>query len=233
MSSVLVTGAGRGFGWELASLYVKRGWTVFPLVRTAESVAQWTESGAGGCHPILADVAEASVETAIGEVLGARTTSLDLLVNNAGVIRKRRWLPETTVDDVEEAFRVHCVGAFRCTRAVLPFLKRGRNPTVVNISSRFGSIAGATGGAFRGIYSYSIAKCAQNMLTACLDQELRQAGIRVLAVHPGQLRTTVAAADADTEPHVAAEKLADWLDSVGRDVECGLHDLMTGGVLPW
>jgi NAD(P)-dependent dehydrogenase (short-subunit alcohol dehydrogenase family) len=36
-----------------------------------------------------------------------------------------------------------------------------------------------------GIYSYQIAKCAQNMLTACMDQELRSRGIRVFAVHPG------------------------------------------------
>jgi NAD(P)-dependent dehydrogenase (short-subunit alcohol dehydrogenase family) len=71
------------------------------------------------------------------------------------------------------------------------------------------------------------------MLTACLDHELRQQGIRVLAVHPGQLLTEAAAADANTEPNVAAAKLADWLESLDRNSACQLHDLMADGVIPW
>jgi NAD(P)-dependent dehydrogenase (short-subunit alcohol dehydrogenase family) len=106
-------------------------------------------------------------------------------------------------------------------------------PLVVNVSSRFGSIAQAGGGQFRGIYSYSIAKCAQNMLTVCLDQELRKEGIRVFAVHPGRLKTGAAAVDADTEPRVAAVKFAEWVESVERNADCVLYDLMGGGVIPW
>jgi NAD(P)-dependent dehydrogenase (short-subunit alcohol dehydrogenase family) len=231
MPSVLVTGASRGFGKELAGVFLGRGWTVFPLVRTPQAMAAW--AGADRCFPLCADVGAADAEDALGRALEARTSALDLLVNNAGQIHKRRWLSETVAEDMEELFRVHCVGAFRCTRAALPFLRRAEKPTVVNITSRFGSIAQAVGGQFRGIYSYSIAKCAQNMLTACLDQELRKEGIRVFAVHPGRLRTSAAAADADTEPRVAAARLSEWVESVGRNADCGLHDLMTGGVIPW
>jgi NAD(P)-dependent dehydrogenase (short-subunit alcohol dehydrogenase family) len=71
------------------------------------------------------------------------------------------------------------------------------------------------------------------MLTVCLDRELRKEGIRVFAVHPGRLKTGVAAADADTEPGVAAAKLADWVERLDPDVECLLYDLMAGGVIPW
>jgi len=191
------------------------------------------ETTAGRFHPICADVGGAEVESAIGEVLGARAARLDLLINNAGGIKKLRWLAETTTEDLEELFRVHCVGAFRCTRAALPFLRRAPRPTVVNITSRFGSSSGAVAGGFRGIYSYSIAKSAQNMLTACLDHELRREGIRVVSVHPGQLRTGAGAADANTEPEVAAVRLADWLESLDRNVACCLYDLMAGGVIPW
>jgi len=231
MPSVLVTGAGRGFGRELGRVFLERGWTVFPLVRTPEALAGWARTER--CFPLCADVGAADAEDAIGRALEARTSALDLLVNNAGQIHKRRWLSETVAEDMEELFRVHCVGAFRCTRAALPFLRRAEKPTVVNITSRFGSITQAVGGQFRGIYSYSIAKCAQNMLTVCLDQELRKEGIRVFAVHPGRLRTAAAAVDADTEPQVAAARLSEWVESVGRNAECGLHDLMAGGVIPW
>ena len=231
MLSVLITGASRGFGRELAGVYARRGWTVFPLVRDPVVAKAW--AGSDRCRPICADVGSRDVESAISAALRAGNGALDLLVNNAGPIYKRRWLPETPAEDVEELLRVHCVGALRCTRAALPFLRRAPMPTVVNVTSRFGSIAGCANGEFRGLYSYSIAKCAQNMLTVCLDRELRKEGIRVWAVHPGRLTTQAAASDADTDPAVAAERLADWVNAVDRDADCFLYDLMGGGVIPW
>jgi NAD(P)-dependent dehydrogenase (short-subunit alcohol dehydrogenase family) len=117
--------------------------------------------------------------------------------------------------------------------AALPFLRKAPRPAVVNVSSRFGSIALTEQGQFRGLYAYAVAKSAQNMLSACLRQELGREGIRVFAVHPGRLKTAVAAADADTEPRAAAERLADWVDAAGPDAPCGLHDLMAGGLIPW
>jgi NAD(P)-dependent dehydrogenase (short-subunit alcohol dehydrogenase family) len=233
MPSVLVTGASRGLGRELASVYRERGWTVFPLVRTAEAAAEWSAAGGDACHPIVADLSSAALEAAIAAKLAVHTRALDLLINNAGQVRKLRWLPETRPEDIEDLLRVHCVGAFRCTRVALPFLRAAPQPTVVNVTSRFGSLGMTVAGGFRGIYSYSIAKCAQNMLTACLDQELRKDGIRVFAVHPGRLRTSVAAVDADTDPREAAARLADWVASIDRDAECALYDVMSGAVIPW
>jgi hypothetical protein len=54
-----------------------------------------------------------------------------------------------------------------------------------------------------------------------------------VALHPGRLRTSCAAADADTEPEVAAKRLTSWLDAVDRDADCFLCDTMVGGVIPW
>jgi len=226
----MITGAGRGFGRALLEEYFGRGWTTFPLVRDArqaESLATDT------CRPVVADVGTVEAEAAIAAALNAHGAPLDLLVNNAGSVKKLRGLAVTEPGDLEALFRVHCVGALRCTRAALPWLRRALQPTVVNITSRFGSIRRTAAGEFRGIYSYHIAKAAQNMLTACLDQELRGEGIRVLAVHPGRLRTTAAAADADTDPADAARALADWVERVDRDAPCACHDLMGGGLIEW
>lgn len=231
-SSVLVTGASRGFGRELAEAYRRRGWTVFPLVRGPEAAAEW--SAREGCHPIVADVGRPEVEGAISGALLEHGGRLDLLVNNAGHVKKLRWLPATEPDEIEHAFRVHCLGPFRCTRAALPFLRAAGNATVVNVTSRFGSIARIAAGEFRGIYSYCVAKSAMDMLTACLDAELRKEGVRVVAVHPGALRTGAAAVDADTDPCVAAERFVDWAASLDRDADLGgIHDLMCGGTIPW
>ena len=193
---------------------------------------RWRRQSAG-CHPVVADVGTGEVEAAVADALRAAGAPLDLLVNNAGHVRKLRGLAATEAGDLEELFRVHCVGALRCTRAALPWLRRAARPLVVNVSSRFGSIARTAAGEFRGIYSYNVAKAAQNMLTACLDHELRGEGVRVFSVHPGRLRTSVGAVDADTDPADAARKLADWVDHVDRDAPCGCYDLMGGGLGEW
>lgn len=231
MPSVLITGASGGFGRELVDVFRLAGWTVFPLVRDREAATLW--QSLDHCHAICGDVGVPDVESAIAEALGAHGDALDLLINNAGDVKKLRWLPATSPEDIEELVRVHCVGAFRCTRAALPFLRKGADPAVVNITSRFGSVARVAAGEFRGIYSYSIAKSAQNMLTACLDQELRKEGIRVFAVHPGRLKTAAGAVDADTDPRLAAERLLQWVQSVDRNTECALYDLMSREVIPW
>ena len=232
MPAVLVTGAGRGLGRALIEEFGGRGWTTFPLVRDALA-ARDLARGSDRCRPIVADVREESAESAIARALEAADLPLDLLVNNAGVIRKLRGLAAADPSDLEDLFRVHCVGALRCTRAALPWLRRAPRPLVANVSSRFGSIARTAAGEFRGIYAYHVAKAAQNMLTACLDRELGGQGVRVLAVHPGRLRTSVGAVDADTDPADAARAFADWAQTVGPGAPCGLYDVMEGRLIPW
>lgn len=228
--AVLITGAGRGFGRAVLEEYLGRGWTAFPLVRDSSAAESLSRPG---CHPIVADVASSEAGGAIAAALDARGEPLDLLVNNAGNIRKLRGLASTEPEDLESLFRVHCVGALRCTKAALPWLRRAARPLVVNVTSRFGSIGRTAAVEFRGLYSYHVAKAAQNMLTVCLDRELRGEGIRVFAVHPGRLRTSVGAADADTEPGAAARALADWVERADRETPCACHDLIGGGVVEW
>lgn len=158
---------------------------------------------------------------------------LDLLVNNAGIVRKHRGLAAAEPADMEAQFRVHCVGALRGTRAALPWLVRAGRPLVVNVSSRFGSIARTAAGAFRGLYTYHCAKAAENMLMACLDAELRTSGVRVVAVHPGRLKTPLGAADADVDPSDAARALADWAAALPRNAPCALYDVMDDDVIDW
>ncbi len=233
MGTVLITGAGRGFGRALLNEYLSRGWTVFPLVRNPDVAARLHSDLGPTCHPIVGDVVCAGVEHRITSVLERHAEALDVLINNAGNIKKLRWLPNTIPEDLESLFRVHCAGAFRCSRAALPFLRRSGSPLIVNLTSRWGSIGRTVAGQFRGIYSYQIAKCAQNMLTACLDHELRGEGVRVAAVHPGKLKTESGAVDADTPPEEAAIRLADWVQSFDRQQACGCHDLMGGGLIEW
>ena len=63
-------------------------------------------------------------------------------------------------------------------------------------------------------YSYRIAKASQNMLTVSLAAELGPRGFIVCAVHPGRLKTQSGSSDADTEPDIAARRLAEWIECI-------------------
>ena len=233
MPSVFITGAGRGFGRELLKVYTERGWTIYPLVRDPKVATQLEASAQKKCHPIVTDVTSEELEDDIESTLKQHCEALDVLINNAGNIMKHRGLEKTFPHDLVELFKVHCIGALRCTKAVLPYFAKAKRPVVVNISSRFGSISRVLRGKGPRIYSYPIAKCAQNMLTACLDQELKKQGIRVFAVHPGRLKTEVGAPDADTDPQTAAIALADWIGRIDDKTICGFHDIMGKKLIDW
>lgn len=233
MPSILITGASRGFGSELLDVYAGHGWTIFPLVRDHRVAIELGQIYPANCFPIVGDVSLDSVESAVERVLADHTESLDVLVNNAGHVVKNRGVLAASSAELIEHFNVHCVGAWRCVRVCLPYLRRSERPVVVNITSRFGSIGELGNQAMTSIYAYNIAKCAQNMLSACLDKELVESGIRVLPVHPGRLKTAAAAYDADTLPREAAVKLFDWIASIDESTPCEMYDLMRGQRLPW
>jgi len=233
MPTILITGASRGFGRELLDVYASKQWTLFPLVRDPKVAAQLAEQFAPNCFPIVGDVASDSVGSAITDILSKHTTSLDLLINNAGHIVKNRGIHGVSPDDLIEHFNVHVAGVWRCTVASLPFLKNAAKPVVVNITSRFGSIARIARRKSDFVYAYNIAKAAQNMLTACMGRDLSREGIKVVAVHPGQLKTASAALDADTDPRVAAKKLYEFISRLDPSAECRVYDLMKDEIVEW
>lgn len=233
MASVLITGSSRGFGRELLKVYLKNKWTVFPLIRNFETISEIVSLHSNNCYPIIGDVTSDALELEIERSLSIATYSLDVLINNAGNIKKNRGIDYNSPDDLNEYFEVHCVGAFRCVKAALPFLKKSRNPIIINVTSRWGSIDRTAAGNGNNIYGYNIAKAAQNMLTACLFHDLKPYNIKVFAIHPGKLLTSAAAPDADTPPEKAAQKLFEWINHVDASFTCEFYDLMNDSTIEW
>jgi NAD(P)-dependent dehydrogenase (short-subunit alcohol dehydrogenase family) len=226
MPTVLITGASRGFGQALLDVYLKNKWTTFPIIRNQKSISNVLSLYSMQCYPIVGDITSEATGLEIDRTLRNNTDSLDVLINNAGNIKKNRGIEKISPVDLKEHFDIHCVGAFRCVKAALPFLKNSPRPLIINITSRWGSIGSTASGKGNTIYGYNIAKAAQNTLTACLFQDLKRLNIKVLAVHPGKLLTSVAAPDADTLPEVAAQKLFDWINQVDNSFECKCYDLV-------
>lgn len=231
--SVLITGASRGLGRALLDCYCSRGWHTVPLVRNAE-IAQHLESEMTDCTPVVGDVTQDNVGAAITEAL-RDVGHLDVLINNAGRPGRAAQIDSVAPSEVDSLLQTHCLGALRCTKAALPFMKDGRR-IVINLTSRFGSTTRQASGEYadRSIsYSYRMAKAGLNMLTVCLAQELGIQGFVVCAVHPGRLRTESGASDADTEPEEAARRLADWIDGVDADMNSKCFDLEKQTMMEW
>ena len=128
------------------------------------------------------DVRDAAACTAFVEKVVERAGKIDLLVNNAGVIRDN---PLTALED--EEFRIvletNMVGTFNMTRAVAPHMVAQRRGKIVNVSS----VAGEKGG--RGQTNYAASKGAINAFTRAVAVELAPRGITVNAVAPGVIET--------------------------------------------
>ena len=233
MKKVLITGASRGFGLELLKTYLKNDWMVFPLIRDPDSIKEIQAIYEDHCFPITGDVTDDHIIDRIQNTLKDKTDALDLLINNAGNIRKVYGISNATANDLLDHFDVHCAGAFRCVKATLPFLQNASSPVVLNITSRRGSKTLTSTGKYKILYGYQIAKAAQNMLTVCLQQELKQHNIRAFSVHPGKLKTSVAPPDADTLPETAAQKLFEWAQNLDANLNNKCYDLMENSTIEW
>ena len=212
--SILITGAGKGFGLALAEAFLRKGWVVYALVRKHGDASKLKELNPELCRPFISDVTAETVGIEVEKALKP-SGALDVLINNAGVGGRGKSIETTSAAEIETLFNVHCLGALRVAQAVMPYMRS--NGKIINISSRFGSITKVASGELdhiKGSYAYRIAKAAQNMLTQCLSRELGQSGIKICALHPGMLKTDTAACDADREPQEAADELIKMMDKL-------------------
>jgi NAD(P)-dependent dehydrogenase (short-subunit alcohol dehydrogenase family) len=184
---VLVTGANRGIGRELAKQLALRGDTV---VLTARDLAKAERAAALPSHErVLArrlDVTDPATVEQVAADLDRRYGRLDVLVNNAA-IHYDTWQHASTADlqVVREALEVNLLGAWQTSLTLLPLLRRSRHGRIVNVSSEAGSLASMEGGP----PAYNVSKAALNALTCMLASELRHDRILVNAVCPGWVAT--------------------------------------------
>jgi NAD(P)-dependent dehydrogenase (short-subunit alcohol dehydrogenase family) len=219
MTTVLVTGANRGIGLELTRQLLDRGNEVIAVCRNPSPELQ-----ALGCR-IEADV-DVSSENLGGLPARLEGTPIDVLINNAGLLR-RMGLDDLDVDAIREQYEVNAIAPLRLTQALLPNLKAGSK--VAMVTSRMGSVADNTSG---GHYGYRMSKAALNIATMSLRHDLAPEGIAVCVLHPGFVRTNMTGGMGLIDAPEAAAGLLARIDGLTME-NTGSFWHANGESLPW
>jgi 3-oxoacyl-[acyl-carrier protein] reductase len=191
---VLVTGGSRGIGRAIVELFARDGATVAFFYRgNAAAAAEVVQQAAAAGLKVAAeqvDVRDATAVAAAVERLAAEWGRIDVLVNNAGVIRDN-LLGLLEDEDVRVVLETNVAGVFNVTRAVVPHMIARRAGKIVNLSS----VSGEKGG--RGQTNYAASKGAINAFTRALAVELAPRKITVNCVAPGVIETEMSQAVRD------------------------------------
>ena len=229
----MVTGGSRGIGRAIVHVLAGAGMkVVFTYHENADAAAKVISEVPGAT--ILAealDVRDAAGCSALAERVIEREGRIDLLVNNAGVIRDN---PLTALEekDVSDVLDTNVTGTFNMTRAVAPFMVSQRRGKIINISS----VSGEKGG--RGQTNYAASKGAINAFTRALAVELAPRGITVNAVAPGVIETGMSKAVRERAGDAVLSRIL--LRRIGRPEEVAhavwflsskLADYITGEIL--
>lgn len=186
MKTVLITGASRGIGREIAIRFASEGYNIVLNYNTSESkaktIAKYIKDMGVKCLLVKADVSvEEEVNNMINIVL-KEFGKIDVLVNNAGVSLSKLF-QLTTNDEIARVFGVNTFGVINCSKAVVPSMVSEKSGKIINISSIWGKV----GASMETIYSAS--KGAVIVFTMALAKELAPSGICVNCVCPGVIDT--------------------------------------------
>ncbi len=209
MKTVLVTGANKGIGREVARQLVGRGFHVFIGARDAKAgrgAAEDLANGGGKTTFLEIDVSDdASVRSAARE-FARHSDHLDVLINNAGIIADGDdGILKITDDIFRKTIETNTLGPLRVARAFEPLLSKSKTPRLINVSSSGGQL---TGGADGWAPAYCISKTALNGVTSQLAAALPKFAIN--SVCPGWVRTDMGGQNATRSVEQGADTIV-WL----------------------
>jgi NAD(P)-dependent dehydrogenase (short-subunit alcohol dehydrogenase family) len=215
-----VTGADRGLGCALALQLVGRGYTVF----AGRYMKDWGElDRLAAEHPgrliaIDLDVSSDDSVARFGATVAETTDRLELVVNNAGIAADLddNIFTGLNTASILRMFNVNAVGPLRVTAALVPLLLNEGMKLLVNISSEAGQINQTWR---EGWYGYCMSKAALNIQSNIVHNELKGKGGRVLAIHPGWMKTYMSGQLNEAADLHAAEAAAHIVDTMLRHCE--------------
>ena len=208
---VLVTGGSTGLGLQLVQDYLELGYKVVSISRTKRNIeAAKRTLGKLEADFFIGDVSNSqSLDDLFAHIKG-RYGHLDVLVNNAGIIRDG-GIEHLADWKWDEMIDVNLTAVFKFTQKMVPLLKLGKNSNIVNISSISSSLPGSS-------IAYSATKAGVDMMSKSFAKELSSFGIRVNSVNPGLINTGFQIANQLVEREVFSK----FLETAAKDYPLGI-----------
>lgn len=179
---IVVTGASSGIGAASAEAFASAGHQVALVARRADRLADVASRCGASASAWVADLAELDALPSLADAIDSDLGGIDVLVNNAGVPRRKR-MRNMTGDDLEQVLRVNFLSPARLTLAFLPRMLERNSGHILNVSSM-----GVHSAAF-GVGAYAASKAALEMFTESLHLELANTGVRAHLFVPGTTKS--------------------------------------------
>ncbi|MET0298831.1 MAG: SDR family NAD(P)-dependent oxidoreductase, partial [Flavitalea sp.] len=227
MKKVLITGANKGIGFEVARQLAVKGYKIFigsrDQIKGEIAVRKLRDEGLTNVELLLIDVANPYSVIAAGKELESKIDSLDILINNAAIAGQ---LPQTFVDgdsgNLRAVYESNFFGLIQTTQQFIPLLKKSESAEIVNVSSELGSLSILSepgideGWTFYDAYGSS--KVAVNAFTVMLANQLRSTNIRVNSVTPGYSATDLNNFSGQKTAAEGAGVISEFIVSKGKGI---------------
>lgn len=218
--TVVLVGANRGIGLELAKQYKQLGHNVYAVCRSASEELKALDVNCIEGVDVLKDD--------VGETLKTKLSlnSIDLFIHNAGILKGDSF-PDISSDNMRLHFEVNTLGPMKTILALRDSFKQKAKVGIV--TSRVGSIEDNSSS---NNYAYRVSKTAANMLGKCLSIDLKEQGVAVALLHPGYVKTDMTGNTGYIEADEAASGLIKRMDELTLETT-GSFMHSNGENLPW
>lgn len=208
--TVLITGANRGLGLEMAKQFIAGGYNV---IGTARTPAKAIELKATGANVVKLDVtSEQDIADMASSLKGVK---VDILINNAGyfgpalMTEKMANIETMSRKEMELCFAVNTMGPLFVTQGLLPNLRLSDTKKVINISTRSSQSGGTA-------YGYRVSKAALNTLTRCMAKDKGMKDFILVAIAPGHNKTDMGTKRGKLDPVESIRKIKQLIEGLEK-----------------
>ncbi|HVY98955.1 MAG TPA: SDR family oxidoreductase [Dongiaceae bacterium] len=226
MPTVLVTGANRGIGLELARQYAADGWSVIATARDPEE--------ATALKKLKGEIRVEALEVTDRKQVGAlarklEDAAIDVLINNAGMLTGYEAFGKTDAQSWLRTLHVNTVAPLQIAEAFVGHVAASDQRKIVSITSGMGSIGRGPDG---GAYAYRSSKAGLNMAMATAAADLKSRRIAVAVISPGWVRTDMGGPSASIAPKTSVEGIRKVIAGLGPKTS-GRFFNYSGEEIPW
>ncbi|MGD2054599.1 MAG: SDR family oxidoreductase [Gammaproteobacteria bacterium] len=229
--NVLITGASRGIGLEMVKYGIEQNWRIFACCRhpqQADSLLAVAKLANGRVTVHVADMDELATVQALAYEL--RNEAIDILINNAGVYGSdRNKFGNVDVHSWINTFKVNSIAPLKVAEALIEQVRMGDKKIIASMSSKMGSMAD---NGYGNSYIYRSSKAALNAVVKSMSIDLKDEGIKCVALHPGWVKTDMGGPNAEITTRECVTSLFNIILSLQPE-DSGRFIDIDGADIPW